>query len=211
MGIPYRFRTFVLVLHGTIDLNRMMKFVNHIARFRNPATLVLTLVVVGVVGSIAARADKTKKTAVASTISINDLRTLSALRYGMPFYGAMETSILALGTTKQQTTQTTKSTTSTQGKTQVREADTTRTSRIVFVRATSDVFNTRIDLVQDETTLDLGIYNMLGKKVMDVYRGPERKGEHDYSLSISELPEGVYICIMQGSNYRRAEKFYISR
>lgn len=190
-----------------------MKISVHIARLLGPATLVLTMVVVGVLVPSIARADKTKKTTSTSTISIDDLRTLSALRYGMPFYGAMETSMLALGTTKQAgqpaATRTTSSTT--QGKTQVREADTARASRIVFVRATSDVFNARIELIQDESTLDLGIYNMLGKKVMDVYRGSERKGEHDYSLSISELPEGVYICILQGSNYRRAEKFYISR
>lgn len=187
-----------------------MNLSTHIARLLGPTALVLTMVVIGVVGPPAARADKTKKTSVAPTVSINDLRTLSALRYGMPFYGAMETSILALGTTKQPS-QPAARTTSTQGKTQVREVDTVRTSRIVFVRSSSDVFNARIDLVLDETTLDLGIYNMLGKKVMDVYHGSERKGEHDYSLSISELPEGVYICIMQGSNYRRAEKFYISR
>jgi hypothetical protein len=189
-----------------------MKISVHIARLLGPTTLVLTMVAVGVLVPSIARADKTKKTTSTSSISINDLRTLSALRYGMPFYGAMETSMLALGTTKQTGQPAARpASTTTQGKTQVREVDTVRASRIVFVRASSDVFNARIELVQDESTLDLGIYNMLGKKVMDVYRGSERKGEHDYSLSISELPEGVYICIMQGSNYRRAEKFYISR
>lgn len=187
-----------------------MKVIHHIARILTPATLALAIVASTVVVPTVVRADKSKRTVTMPSIGINDLRTMMALRYGTPFYGAMETSLLAMGTGKQGGQASTKPT-STQAKTQVREADTTRSSKIVFVRATPDIFTARVDLAVDESTLDLGIYNMLGKKVMDVYRGPERRGEHDYSLSISELPEGVYICIMQGSNYRRAEKFYISR
>ncbi len=90
--------------------------------------------------------------------------------------------------------------------------DTSKTeSRIISVRATPDVLQAKVDLATDQQQVDLAIFNMLGKRMTDVYRGPASKGEHEYTTSISDLPEGVYICILQGSNFRRAEKFYLSR
>jgi len=52
----------------------------------------------------------------------------------------------------------------------------------------------------DEPLIELGIFNMLGKRVMDVYKGASGRGQHEYSQSVAELPEGVYICILQGDN-----------
>jgi hypothetical protein len=46
---------------------------------------------------------------------------------------------------------------------------------------------------------------------MDVYKGASARGQHEYSQSVSELPDGVYICILQGDNFRKAEKFYFRR
>lgn len=86
-----------------------------------------------------------------------------------------------------------------------------RENRILFARAASDLFSTRIELMGDEPLIEVGIYNMLGKRVMDVYKGASGRGQHDFSQSVSELPEGVYICILQGDNFRKAEKFYFRR
>lgn len=91
-------------------------------------------------------------------------------------------------------------------------ADTSaRDNRIVFARTASDVFTSRIELMGDEPLIEVGIYNMLGKRVMDVYKGASGRGQHEYSQSVSELPDGVYICILQGDNFRKAEKFYFRR
>lgn len=90
--------------------------------------------------------------------------------------------------------------------------DTTRSeSKIVSVRATGDVLTAKVDLASEQPQIDVAIFNMLGKRMSDVFRGPASKGEHEYVSSISDLPEGVYICILQGNNFRRAEKFYLSR
>ena len=73
--------------------------------------------------------------------------------------GAVEATLRALA--NRQT-----STSKTSGKGAQATADTNvrRESKILFARATSDVFTTKIDLVDDEQQVELGIYNMLGKK-----------------------------------------------
>lgn len=91
-------------------------------------------------------------------------------------------------------------------------ADTNKTeSKIIAVRATPDVLNVRVNLGAEQDKLEVTVLNLLGKEMKKVYSGYASKGEHEYSSSISDLPEGVYICTVQGSNFRRAEKFYLSR
>ncbi len=84
-------------------------------------------------------------------------------------------------------------------------------NRFLFVRAAAEVLTVRIELARDEQQLEIGVYNMLGKKIMDVHRGATGRGMHDYTTAIQDLPEGVYVCVMQGSDFRKAEKFYLSR
>lgn len=84
-------------------------------------------------------------------------------------------------------------------------------NRFLFVRAAAEVLTVRIELARDEQQLEIGVYNMLGKKIMDVHRGATGRGIHDYTMAIQDLPEGVYVCVMQGSDFRKAEKFYLSR
>ncbi|MEN9282392.1 MAG: Secretion system C-terminal sorting domain [Bacteroidota bacterium] len=83
--------------------------------------------------------------------------------------------------------------------------------RIVSTRVASEIFTARIEMTGDEAQVDIAIYNMLGKRVMDVYKGGSSKGIHEHTQSISDLPEGVYMCVMQGNNFRKAEKFFFSR
>lgn len=162
--------------------------------------IILLSAVCAVGGFIAiqpALADHSKKTPDVSK------RSSSALKYATPGVSAAEAIVTVLG---RQVVASTRS-----AKTRLTQDSSRRESRIISVRATADVFTVLVDLAADEPNLDLGIYNMLGKKMVDVYRGPASKGEQEYKASISDLPEGVYICILQASNTRRAEKFYLSR
>jgi hypothetical protein len=83
--------------------------------------------------------------------------------------------------------------------------------RIVSARVSSEVFTTRVELASDESLVEISIFNMLGKRVMDVYKGASSRGVHEHTQSISELPDGVYMCVMQGANFRKAEKFFFNR
>jgi hypothetical protein len=144
-----------------------------------------------------ALADHSKKTSDGSK------QSSSALKYTTPGVSAAEAIVTVLGRQV--------GTSNRSAKTRLSNDTSSRESRIVSVRATADVLTVVIDVAADEPNLDIGIYNMLGKKMVDVYRGPATKGEKEYKASISDLPEGVYICILQASSTRRAEKFYLSR
>lgn len=84
-------------------------------------------------------------------------------------------------------------------------------NRFLFVRAASEILTVRVELARDEAQVEIGVYNMLGKKIMDVHRGTTGRGIHEYTTAIQDLPEGVYVCVMQGADFRKAEKFYLSR
>ncbi len=161
-----------------------------------------------------AMADKAKKPisqAIAPTKN-----TSSILIHGSPLHAVMEATMHAIGQTAKlqprQTTPTAPRVEPQRTQSLNRDADSTRRdNRIVQARAHNDVFHAKIELINDEPSLDVGIYNMLGKKVHDVYRGSAGRGSSEYSAPVSDLPEGVYICVVQGADFRRAEKFYLSR
>ena len=156
-------------------------------------------------GYAPALADKAKKATSSKTITAKERSAKAATTYASPINGAVSTTIRALGNQR-----TPGSTTKQTTKVNV-GADTSRKdNKFIFARAAADVF-TRVELAEDQGSVDIGIYNMLGKKVMDVYKGYASRGQHDYTQPIPDLPEGVYICIMQGSDFRKAEKFFFSR
>ncbi len=150
-------------------------------------------------------ADKARRPATGKTESAKDRSAKTAATYATPVNGAVSTAVRVIGSGRTQNA----------GRQQTRVnvgADTAkRENRIVFARASADVFTARIELMNDEQNLDVGIYNMLGKKVLDVYKGYAGRGPHEYTAAIQDLPEGVYICIVQGSDFRKAEKFYFNR
>lgn len=85
------------------------------------------------------------------------------------------------------------------------------TPRFLSTRVASEIFVARIEMAVDEPLVDIAIFNMLGKRVLDVYKGSSARGIHEHTQSVSDLPEGVYMCVMQGTNFRKAEKFFFSR
>ncbi|MDZ4746531.1 MAG: hypothetical protein SGJ05_11100 [bacterium] len=166
----------------------------------------LVLVCMLFVGTTTAFADKSKKVVTTKPATAKERRAAEVIKYGTPYTGAVEATLAAVARGSKAATSAGKTLRTQNG------ADSSRKeSRIVYVRATSDIFSARIDLYDDEQTIDVGIYNMLGKKVHDVYRGYASRGQHDYSVPINDLPEGVYICIAQGSAFRGAQKFFLSR
>lgn len=173
----------------------MKTFVHHIASFALVALVVFS-------GVTVAYADKSKK-----TVDKNSARKTAdqVVKAVSPAVGAVDVVVSAMN--RKQAIKNTGS----NAKIKVSSDTVKRDSRILFALVASDVFKTRIDVVSDQQQIDIGIYNMLGKRMADVYSGPASKGEHDYTLPASDLPEGVYICILQGSNFRRAEKFYLNR
>lgn len=178
--------------------------------YRRFALVAATLLMVGgwLLAPTTVRADRSRKTTISVDRSAADRKALALLKYGTPIYGAMQASLLAMERQQKPVVKPT-----TVAKPAVaRDSDTSRTSsRILSARATSDVFTVRVELLRDEPQVDIGLYNMLGKKVQDVYKGGAARGTHEYTAQVSDLPEGVYICIMQGGDFRRAEKFYLSR
>lgn len=164
---------------------------------------VLLAVFVAAIGT--AFADKARRPAGSRTETTKERSAKTAAAYATPVNGAVSTAVRAIGTGR------TQNGTRQQARVNVGTDTAKRENRIVFARASADVFTVKIELMNDEQNLDVGIYNMLGKKVLDVYKGYASRGPHEYTTAIQDLPEGVYICIVQGSDFRKAEKFYFNR
>ena len=71
-------------------------------------------------------------------------------------------------------------------------------------------FYVRIKLKEYIIPIKIQLYNMLGNLVEEVYSGTAIK-DVEYDFDASNLPNGFYLCILQGPNFRDAEKFTISR
>ena len=180
----------------------MKGIVHHIARF---GLLSATVAVVLTTAGTTSYADRSKRGISAARKAV----PTNAIRYSTPTIGSMEVIVTALGTGSAEPKD--GSVAETGAKTSVTRDTIPTESRITSARATSDVFTAQISIAADQPRIEIGIYNRLGKKMADVYTGPAGRGEHEYTTPISELPEGVYVCILQGGNFRRAAKFYLSR
>jgi len=93
--------------------------------------------------------------------------------------------------------------------------DTTpKINRIVSLRDGGDIFYLYLELLDREQTITINVYNMLGKNVLDVYKGRPQPDSIPYQIIVSgppSLPNGVYLCVVTGKNFRLREKFVISR
>ncbi len=113
------------------------------------------------------------------------------------------------------TTQKTKKTTSTKKNKAKVKSDTTKPkNRIESIRDGGDIFYLYLELEDREAPIDITVYNMLGKKVRDVYYGYPKPNGVPYEISIvgpPSLPNGVYLCVVVGKNFRLREKFVVAR
>jgi hypothetical protein len=86
-------------------------------------------------------------------------------------------------------------------------------ARRVSIREHSGgIYQLELDISDNQQNLSIGIYNLLGKKVVDVHQGSEFAGRSKmFDINVQGIPNGIYMCIVQGDNFRLAEKFYVSR
>lgn len=91
------------------------------------------------------------------------------------------------------------------------EQDTITSNRITKVWYTSTELNVEIYQVLKQQEINITVYNMLGKEVLEVFSGTSSsRVEEVYSITFN-LPNGIYICVLQGKSFRDSEKFIISR
>lgn len=90
------------------------------------------------------------------------------------------------------------------------EADTSINNRILQVWSTSTELNVKIQVSDKNKTINITVYNMLGKEIVKVYDGQHVREKDPYTVSIN-IPNGIYICVLTGDGFKHAEKFIISR
>lgn len=91
------------------------------------------------------------------------------------------------------------------------EEDNQKSNRIDKLWMSSeDVFKVKLELQDKDTEIKLSIFNILGKEVFEIYNG-KPLNSNEYEFLSSNLPNGIYLCILTGRNFRDAAKFIVSR
>ncbi len=80
----------------------------------------------------------------------------------------------------------------------------------VFTDIGSERGAVRVTLNESQA-IEIVAFNILGKRVAEVYSGEARAGMNTLSFDLSGLSDGVYICVVRGRNFKTAEKFLVSR
>lgn len=94
----------------------------------------------------------------------------------------------------------------------VKEDSTKSENRITQLRKDGDRYILKIELKDYESSIEISVFNILGKKIRIVHEGPPKKdADYPYEIYASDLPNGVYICVVHGKDFRLAKKFIISR
>jgi len=87
-----------------------------------------------------------------------------------------------------------------------------REDKIVSINEINDQFVVKIELINYDQEVNLIVYNMLGKQVLDIFHGyPHKDPDYPYSFRSSILPNGIYFVVFQGRNFRKARKFIVAR
>lgn len=86
-----------------------------------------------------------------------------------------------------------------------------RENRIHRIQENNGEYTILVELATDQPRLDIGVYNLLGKRVVTVYQGRAAAGLREYPIPTAGLPNGIYICVVQGNGFRLAQKFALSR
>lgn len=71
-----------------------------------------------------------------------------------------------------------------------------------------------VTVKEKDKKITISLYNLIGNKVADVYSGIPgviEKEIDNFPKEIEKLSNGVYLCVVQGYNYRLMKKFTISR
>lgn len=92
------------------------------------------------------------------------------------------------------------------------ESDTLqRGNFIAKLYGNNEIYNVQLQLDDDSANIKLVVFNMLGNLVKKIYEGKANDSSFEYVFDVSTLPNGIYLCILEGQNFRDAKKFIISR
>jgi hypothetical protein len=84
--------------------------------------------------------------------------------------------------------------------------------RIISLTQSGDNHILKIEVKDTSSEITINIFNMLGKKVLEAYKGtPKSNPDEGYEIQSSRLPNGVYICVLIGKDFRKSEKFVVAR
>lgn len=95
------------------------------------------------------------------------------------------------------------------------ESDTsiTKGNRILSIREAEkgDKMAIYIQVENMEKNISIVVYNLLGKKVLDVYEGKPKDPSQPYEFSTNELPKGIFLLVVIGENFRLRDKLVITK
>ncbi|MCX7880128.1 MAG: T9SS type A sorting domain-containing protein [Ignavibacteria bacterium] len=93
------------------------------------------------------------------------------------------------------------------------ENDTSRANRIISVRESErdDKILIFLQIENKEQKIRIMVYNLLGKKVLDVYEGKPKDSSQPYEFSALGLPKGIFLLVVLGDNFRLREKLVITK
>jgi hypothetical protein len=91
--------------------------------------------------------------------------------------------------------------------------DTVETGNKLEIRQneSGEILYVYLTLKNPDQKIQVGIFNMLGKQVMEIYEGDYKNFRNPYVLDSTYLPNGLFLCVAQGKSFRLAEKFIVSR
>lgn len=95
------------------------------------------------------------------------------------------------------------------------EDDTTKSDNKITIRDSQDGESALICLSLDDYDVNVKIvvYNLLGKKVLDVWNGMaiDEPCPKEYEIQKSKFPNGMYLVVAQSAKFRLVGKFIVSR
>lgn len=65
--------------------------------------------------------------------------------------------------------------------------------------------------LRETQNVEIEAFNILGKRVAEIYTGEAKAGMNTVSVDLSSLSNGVYICVVRGRHFKTAQKFIVSR
>lgn len=65
--------------------------------------------------------------------------------------------------------------------------------------------------LRETQNVEIEAFNILGKRVAEIYTGEAKAGMNTVSVDLSSLSNGVYICVVRGRHFKTAQKFIVTR
>ena len=90
-------------------------------------------------------------------------------------------------------------------------------NKIVKIWIENDwIVNATAEIKDNKEEIKVSIYNLLGKELHKIYEGQPKEKDEDGNYKFTSqtpinLPNNVYILVIQGINYKIADKFIVSK